>query len=126
MNPNITPIEPRVDAAADLLPAAQTVAWAFGMFESGEIPNTDYLSAVAIPELRMAIARAKGQPYDSDYGRNSSETRQDAAAEAERLRELVRRAVPMAQYSLSRMFATDRQDAAKWLRDASDAIGGEA
>jgi hypothetical protein len=49
------------------------------------------------------------------------EPRQDAAAEAERLRELVRRAVPIVQ------MAIDRSNLSRlWLRDAADTIGGEA
>jgi hypothetical protein len=49
------------------------------------------------------------------------EPRQDAAAEVERLRELVRRAVPLIAVSTARI-----DHCRLWLKDAADTIGGEA
>ena len=56
------------------------------------------------------------------------EPRQDAAAEVERLRELVRRAVPLIQVSMVYGFNNSpRVDHCRlWLQDAADTIGGES
>jgi hypothetical protein len=55
------------------------------------------------------------------------EPRQDAAAEVERLRELVKRAwLPVLARKMTTLSKADRDYCDQWLRDAADTIGGEA
>jgi hypothetical protein len=55
------------------------------------------------------------------------EPRVDAAAEAERLRELVRRAwLPVLARQMTTLSSVDRHYCERWLKDAADTIGGEA